>query len=167
MAVVSNGVIGQPTLRIDGRLKVTGAAKYASDDEVANPAYAYLVTSTIAKGRIAGFELDTARKVPGVLDILTHLNVGAEAKTPDAPGGKGGTTTTLETDRIWHDGQIIAVVVAETFEAAREAAHRIGVVYQTETPSASFESPGIKVEPASAVERKHEDPQVGDVDAAL
>jgi len=167
MVAVSNGVIGQPTLRIDGRLKVTGAAKYASDEAVPNPAYAYLVTSAIAKGRIAGFELDAARKVSGLLDILTHLNVGTEAKSPDAPGGKGETTTTLETDRIWHDGQIIAVVVAETFEAAREAAHRIGVAYQADTPSASFDSPGVKIEPASAVEKRHQDPQIGDVEAAL
>jgi xanthine dehydrogenase YagR molybdenum-binding subunit len=116
---------------------------------------------------LSGFELDAARKVAGVLDILTHQNVGTQAKSPDAPGGKGGTTTTLETDRIWHDGQIIAVVVAETFEAAREAAHRVGVAYVEDAPSASFDSPGVKIDAASAVEKKHEDPQVGDVETAF
>jgi xanthine dehydrogenase YagR molybdenum-binding subunit len=167
MAAVSNGIIGQPTLRIDGRLKVTGAAKYASDEAVTNPAYAYLVTSAIARGRAAGFDLNAASKVAGVLDILTHQNVGTQAKSPDAPGGKGDTTTTLETDRIWHDGQIIAVVVAETFEAAREAAHQVRVIYEPDAPSASFDSAGVKIDAASAVEKKHEDPQVGDVETAL
>jgi len=63
-----------------------------------------------------------------------------------------------------HDGQIIAIVVAETFEAAREAAHRVGVAYVADTPSASFDSPDVKIDAASAVEKKHEDPQVGNVE---
>lgn len=77
-----DGDFGKPAIRIDGRAKVTGRALYASDETVANPAYAFLVTSTIARGRIEGFGLDAARAVPGVLDILTHENVGQEAKTP-------------------------------------------------------------------------------------
>src|SRR3954449_8695778 len=113
--------IGQPAIRVDGRAKVTGRAAYASDEPVGNAAWAFLVTSAIARGRVAGYELEAARAVPGVLDILTHENVGDEADTAEQASG-GETTTTLESDRIWHDGQILAVVVADTFEAAREAA---------------------------------------------
>src|SRR6185295_19828793 len=94
----SHPVIGQPTLRIDGRLKVTGAARYPSDEPAPNAAHAFLVTSAIARGRIAGFDFRAARNVPGLLDILTHENVGREASAPPSPGGKGQT---LETDQIW------------------------------------------------------------------
>ena len=114
-------LFGTPTPRVDGVAKVTGAARYASDEPVANPAFACLVTSDIARGHITGFDLAAAKAVPGVLDILTHETVGDRIKPPPGPDG-GATTTTLESNRIWHDGQIIAVVVAKTFEAATEAA---------------------------------------------
>ena len=154
--------IGTPTLRIDGRAKVTGSARYGSDEAVANAAHAYLVTSAIAKGRVAGFDLAGAREVSGVLDILTHENVGSLVKTPSAPGGKGKATTTLESDQIWHAGQIIAVVVADTYEAAREAARKVVVHYAEDIPSATFDSQGISSEPAAAANKQHQDPQIGD-----
>ena len=132
-------LFGKPTPRIDGVAKVTGAARYASDEPVANPAFAYLVTSAIARGRVGGLRLDRAKAVPGVVDILTHDNVGSLAKPPAQMDG-GPTTTTLETDQIWHDGQIIAGGVANTFEAAREAANRVEVDYVAEPPSATFDS---------------------------
>ncbi len=160
MAGEANGLIGKPAPRIDGVAKVTGGARYASDEPVANPAYAYLVTSAIARGRVGALGLDRARAVPGVLDILTNGNVGGQAKPP--PGGDGGpTTTTLETDRIWHDGQIIAVVVADTYEAAREAANKVDVQYLQEPAGATFDSPGVTVEPA-----KSRSPEPGKGDAA-
>jgi xanthine dehydrogenase YagR molybdenum-binding subunit len=138
--------IGQPATRIEGALKVNGQARFASDEAPANPAYAVLVTSTIARGRIGAMHLDAARAVPGVLDILTHANVGSEIKSPLGPDG-GPTTTTLETDRIWHDGQIIGVVLADSIEAAQEAADRVVVDYEAESPSATFDSPGAETEP--------------------
>ena len=74
-----------------------------------------------------------------MLDILTHENVGGQTKLRITLVG-GPTTTTLESDRIWHDGQIIAVVVADTYEAAREAAHKVEVSYVEEPPGATFNS---------------------------
>src|ERR1700739_4465942 len=94
-------LFGTPTPRVDGVAKVTGAARYASDESLANPAYAYLVTSTISRGRLTGLKLDRAKAVRGVLDILTHENVGSQVKPQLGPTG-GPTTTTLESDRIWH-----------------------------------------------------------------
>lgn len=155
---------GTPTSRIDGVAKVTGAARFASDEPVANPAFAYLVTSSIARGRIAGFRLDSAQAVPGVLDILTFENVGKQVKPAPGPDGKPSTTS-LESDRIWHGGQIIAVVVAETYEAAREAAHRVEVNYIAESPSATFDSAGIDIEPHKP--DKGPDPVKGDAAAAF
>jgi xanthine dehydrogenase YagR molybdenum-binding subunit len=158
-------LFGKPTPRIDGVAKVTGAARYASDEPVANPAFAYLVTSAIARGRVGGLRLDRAKAVPGVVDILTHDNVGSLAKPPAQMDG-GPTTTTLETDQIWHDGQIIAVVVANTFEAAREAANRVEVDYVAEPPSATFDSPGTTDEPHKTTPES-KDPTKGDASAAL
>src|ERR1700761_383998 len=99
---MTTGPLGTPVRRIDGIAKVTGAARYASDEPVANPAFGYWVTSTIARGRIQSFQLDAARAVPGVIEIFTHQNIGTGFKTAMGPDG-GPTTETLESNRIWHD----------------------------------------------------------------
>ena len=162
----SNPFGGQPHKRIDGVAKVTGAARYATDEQAANPAYAYMVTSTIAKGRVTGFKLDAARAVPGYIDILTHENLNGEYQTPPPFGGKDGQTTTVENDQVWHDGQIIAVVLAESYEAAREAANKVEVRYAVETPSATFDSPGTTTESHKSM-MGGADPQKGDALAAF
>ena len=151
----------EPHKRVDGVAKVTGAARYATDEAVANPAFAYLVTSSIARGRVTGFDLSAARAVRGYIDCLNHENIGNEYRTPPAFSGKEPQTTTLESDRVWHDGQIVAVVVAETFEAAREAANKVVVRYEVEAPSATFDSPGVTTEPHK-LQPGSENPHKGD-----
>jgi xanthine dehydrogenase YagR molybdenum-binding subunit len=159
--------IGQATPRIDGNLKVSGAARYPSDQPLSQAAHAFLLTSAIACGSIRSFDLHEALAVEGVLDILTYQNVGGLARPPPPPGGKGGaTTTTLESARIWHAGQIIALVVAESFEAAREAAYRVRVSYEEAQPAATLESSGAHIEAVAEVDEDHEDPCVGDAPAA-
>jgi xanthine dehydrogenase YagR molybdenum-binding subunit len=160
MADDAGRLFGKPAVRVDGIAKVTGQARYPSDEPTHNPAFAYLVTSTIARGRVRELDLTAAQAVPGVLDILTHANVGDQVKSPLGPDQKP-TTTTLESDRVWHDGQIIAVVVAETYEAAREAANRVVVDYVVEQPSATFDSSGAQAEPRKP-NQQHKDPRVGD-----
>lgn len=162
--------MGRPEPRIDGRLKVTGEARYPADMPVSNPAYAFLVTSAIARGRIRGFDLKEAKAVPGVLDILTYENASEIRDAGfSAEGGYGATSIRpLAEPRIWHDGQIIAVVLADTYEAAREGAYKVKVAYDEEKPSASFDSPGVEIQPAASVSKRHkEDPEVGDAEAAL
>jgi xanthine dehydrogenase YagR molybdenum-binding subunit len=159
----TRNLFGKPTPRIDGIAKVTGAARYASDEPVADAAFAYLVTSRIARGRIGRFRLERAMQVPGVLDILTYENVGDEAKPAPGPDGKPSTTT-LESDRIWYAGQIIGIVVADTYEAAREAANRVEVDYIEEPPSATFAAAGVTTEPHQA--EKTPDPKKGDAETA-
>ena len=73
----------------------------------------------------------------------------------------------LESDRIWHDGQIVAVVLADTFEAAREAAFRVKIDYAEERPAAGFGSEGAEPQPAAEASQGHEDPAIGDADAAF
>lgn len=157
--------MGQPVPRYDALAKVTGRAEYASDMALANPAYAYLVTSAIAKGRIDGFDLSDARSVRGVIEIVTHENAEKlnDAKLFSSGGYASTTIQPLKSAEVGHDGQIVAVVVADTYEAAREAAHRVKVNYTAAIPSATFDSPGT----TTAAAKGHnpmfkEDPKVGD-----
>ena len=161
--------MGQAIARVDARAKVTGAARFASDMPVANPAFAYLVTSTIAKGRILGFDETAARAVPGVLDILTHLNRPPLQPVKHFTAGGAGLTATapLAGPEVAHDGQIIAMVVAESFEAAREASHRLGVRYQRQAPSATFDSRGVQEQRTAQVLPERKDPALGNAEAAL
>jgi xanthine dehydrogenase YagR molybdenum-binding subunit len=136
--------MGKPEPRLDGRLKVTGEARYGSDFAVSNPAYAFLVTSPIAKGRIESMDLRAAKAVPGVLEIFNYENTGELKDIKYAKSG-GGPTSSIQGfgPPIQYGGQIVALVVADTFEAAREAAHMVRVNYTSEAPSATFDSPGI------------------------
>src|SRR5712671_2131991 len=160
--------MGEPAVRLDARLKVTGEARYPSDMPVGNPAYAYLVTSTIARGRIERLALDAAFAVPGVLDILTQDNTG-ELKNLPFKAGRGGVSTSIQQlgPEIAHAGQIVAVVIADTFEAAREAAGKVEVTYTTEPPSATFGSPRLTEDDATKVSKVYSKlPSVGDVEDA-
>jgi xanthine dehydrogenase YagR molybdenum-binding subunit len=162
--------MGQPIPRYDAVAKVTGRAEYAADVPLANPAYAYLVTSAIAKGRIDSFDLGEARRVRGVIDIVTHENAEKlrDAKLFSNGGYMSTTVQPLKSADIAHDGQIIAVVLAENFEAAREAAHRIKVNTTTMKPSASFDSEGTTAAGAKGqLAQFKEDPKVGDFASAF
>ena len=121
-------VVGQPLNRIDGPLKTTGHAPYAYErhDAVANPAYGYVVTAGIAKGRVSGMELDAARRSPGVLAIVTAENAGPLQKS------ERNAAALLGGPEISHYHQALALVVAETFEQARAAAGLVKVRYATE-----------------------------------
>jgi len=154
--------MGQPVPRLEARMKVTGEARYASDMPLAAPAYAFLLTSAIARGRIAGLDTSDARAVPGVLEIFTHENTGDLKEIKYSPSGGGASTSIQDLGpEIKHDGQIIAMTVADTFEAAREAAFRIKVRYDAQTPSASFGDAGVTT---SSVKRKL--PNAGDAEQA-
>lgn len=120
-------VIGQPLDRIEGPLKVTGAARYAYEnhEQVPDAVYGYIVGAGIGKGRIAKIQTDAARKAAGVLTVITADNAGklghSEFNAARALGGPD----------IDHYHQAIAMVVAETFEQARSAAGLIAVEYAT------------------------------------
>jgi xanthine dehydrogenase YagR molybdenum-binding subunit len=130
---VRHRAIGRPESRVDGRLKVTGEAAYPADVPIPHAAYAHCVTSAIACGRIVRIDATAARTLPGVLAIYTH----EEMRRRLAPTSFGlSRVQPLQDDRVWHQGQIIAIVVAETFEIARDAAQRVRVDYAEEGPPA-------------------------------
>src|SRR6185436_15232588 len=118
-------VVGKPVDRIDGPLKTTGTAPYAYErhDVIPNQAYGYIVGSAIAKGRIVSMDLTAANSAPGVIAIVTAENAGKLAK------GERNTALLLGGPEIQHYHQAVAVVVAETFEQARAAAHLVKVEY--------------------------------------
>src|ERR1700677_3280244 len=117
--------IGQPLDRVDGRLKVTGKAKYTADQYLPNMAHAVLATSAIAKGRIVSIDTRASERVAGVIAVLTHKDKLKLAKDPTqvSPASPADRALQLlQDDRILYSNQPIAVAVAETFEAALEAA---------------------------------------------
>src|SRR6266478_6033971 len=128
--------IGTPTSRIDGRAKVTGAAKYAAEYNTQSLAHAAVVTSTIAKGRIKRVDASEALRVTGVLAVLTHENRPPMAKSDEAykddVAPDGSPFRPLYDDKIWFNNQTIALVVAEEWEIARFAASLVRVDYEEE-----------------------------------
>src|SRR5262245_29234562 len=126
--------IGTATSRIDGRAKVTGAAKYAAEINVPDLVHGSVVVSTVAKGRIRSIDTSRARGVKGVLDVLTHehrpeMAQSAEAYNDDvAPGGT--PFRPLFDDKILFSGQPIAIVLAEAYEIARFAASLVVIEYE-------------------------------------
>ncbi|EGY01266.1 Putative xanthine dehydrogenase yagR molybdenum-binding subunit [Nitrospirillum viridazoti Y2] len=160
--------MGAPVARIDGRLKVTGQARYPADTPLRNLAHGVMVTSTIARGRIRSLDTTAAASVPGVLLVLTRDQAQGQLTAPKF--GTGGSTSIqpLNEERIWHDGQMVAIVVAETPEAAREAADLVAITYDHDTPSAGFDTSGVEiVAGAGASPMYPEDPKAGDFDTAF
>ncbi|MES2891264.1 MAG: xanthine dehydrogenase family protein molybdopterin-binding subunit [Bacteroidota bacterium] len=152
--------IGQGLDRIDGLLKVTGAANYATDYKIKNVAYGVIFKSTIAAGEIATIDLSEAEKLPGILTIITHKN----APTLNVKGGiRGGAL--LQGPKIEFFGQHIGVVVAETFEQARYAAQLVKVTYRNGEGRVDFEK--LAKEAELPKEKDKADKRRGDVDAAM
>src|ERR1700759_2661017 len=125
--------IGTAISRVDGRAKVTGAAKYAGEFNTAGLAHASVVTSTIAKGRITRIVASEALSVEGVIDVLTHQHrppmASADSAYKDEVPREGLPFRPLYDDRIWFSGQPVALVVAEEPEIARFAASLVRVEY--------------------------------------
>ncbi len=128
--------IGTATSRVEGRAKVTGAAKYAGEYNAAGLTHASLVTSTIAKGRIARINASEALSVAGVIDVLTHQHrppmASADSAYKDDVAPEGSPFRPLYDDRVLFSGQPIALVVAEELEIARFAASLVRVEYEEE-----------------------------------
>ncbi|MBV9521730.1 MAG: xanthine dehydrogenase family protein molybdopterin-binding subunit [Alphaproteobacteria bacterium] len=132
-------MIGQALNRVDGRLKVTGGARYAAETALPNLAYAVLVQSTIGKGRIAEIDAAAAERAPGVLAVLTHENAPKPAAGKGSAKQPGEAYPLLQDDRVHYNGQHIAVVIAETFETATHAAGLLRVRYDEEGPVARLD----------------------------
>jgi xanthine dehydrogenase YagR molybdenum-binding subunit len=154
--------MGKPAPRYEAVAKVTGAARYAADEPVPGLLYAYLLTSVIAKGRIASLDTAEAAALPGVRKIYTHQNMPdrVAVKHLMAGGPISDSVLPMAGPEIAYYGEIVAVAVAETFEAAREAAQRIAIRYEADAASADLRSEGVESIPGEVA-------QTGDIDAGL
>ncbi|GAB7037181.1 MULTISPECIES: xanthine dehydrogenase family protein molybdopterin-binding subunit [Catenuloplanes] len=139
--------LGREIDRVDGRSKVTGAAQYAADYPVADVAYAYVVTSTIAKGRILAMDTAAAVAAPGVRAVFhPDRNLGFRPPRAGSPALMVENYLPLQDREVRYYGQAVAMVVAETFEQARDAAALITTTYESAPPRISLEahSPGVQ-----------------------
>ena len=149
---MSTSVIGQPVTRIDGKLKVTGGARYAADYPIENLAYGVGVPSTIASGRILKIDVSHAEAMPGVLAILRHDNFPKLYRPANAfePSSRAGENRPpLDDDNIYYYGQFVALVMADSFEQALAAAAAVQVDYDAKKPSV-FLSQGTPSETPAA-----------------
>ncbi|MFX0537143.1 xanthine dehydrogenase family protein molybdopterin-binding subunit [Ornithinimicrobium sp. Y1847] len=125
--------VGTALPRVEGPLKVTGTAPYAYEHAVDNPCYLWPVLSTIARGQISHIDETAARAVPGVLHVLSH---------EDAPSLRVKTDPRLwilQNPKVHYHGQIVAGVVAETPESAREAAELLQITYDADVAEVEFD----------------------------
>ncbi len=151
---MKTNIIGKPIDRVDARLKVTGAAKYAAEFPQNNLAYAFPVRSTIGKGTIAAIDASAAEKSTGVIAVLTHKNATRLKPANIMEVGLYGTLPgesllPLQADKIFYVGQYIGLIVAETYEQARAAAELVKVNYREAKPAtglAENKAKGIKPE---------------------
>ncbi|MBN7806932.1 MULTISPECIES: aldehyde oxidoreductase molybdenum-binding subunit PaoC [Agrobacterium] len=154
-------VVGQPIHRIDGELKTTGRAMYAYEwhDPDHKYAYGYPVGAAISKGKITSMDVSAAKAAPGVLAVITALDVGKREK------GEYNTANLFGGDEIEHYHQAIALVVAQSFEQARAAASLIKVVYAEE--KGVFDLEAQKASAEKPDESQKPDSAVGDFDGAF
>ena len=133
-------VVGTARDRVDGHLKVMGAATYPIDVTLPGLAHAVLVQSTVTSGRIRHIAVDAAERAPAVVAVITHVNAPALARGPMTPLGPSPLPP-LQSDVVLHYGQHVAMVVAETREQAQAAAALIEVTYQPDTPVLAYDDP--------------------------
>lgn len=148
---MQTNIIGKPIDRLDARLKVTGAAKYAAEFNQNQMAYAFPVRASVGNGTITAFDLSAAEKSGGVLQILTHENA-LRLKAMDAPearktgGMLGEQLLPLQDNKVNYFGQYIGLVIAETYEQARAAAEMVKVSYAKQTPAIDLKAELPKAE---------------------
>ncbi|MFJ7178680.1 xanthine dehydrogenase family protein molybdopterin-binding subunit [Streptomyces massasporeus] len=140
MTTAATRLVGTAHTRVEGRDKVTGAARYAGEFPFAELAHGWLVLSTVARGRIRAVDAEPVLAMPGVLTVLHHHNAprvdtgytGVMGTPPDP------TIGVFQRDRVPHAGWPVALVVAETSEQAREAAEALVVHYDQEPHDVAF-----------------------------
>jgi xanthine dehydrogenase YagR molybdenum-binding subunit len=134
--------IGRQTPRIDGPLKVSGKAMYASDFPFSGVLYAVPVEATIAKGKLQKLDTTEAEKMPGVRAIFHRGNIGKIYRSVLQPNSRGVVDERrppFEDDVIRYYGQYIALAVADSFEAAKAAADAVQATYTKEKPNVNLD----------------------------
>ncbi len=162
---ISPRSIGTSLDRVDGPEKVTGRATYAVEHGaaagVSDPLSLWLVTSTIASGRVTGVDGSRALDHPGVTSVIDHTSAPRLAQTDNRE------LAILQDDQVGFRGQVVALVLAETSEAAREGAALVEVSYAQEPHEAELREDNATYKPDRVNPDMETDTEEGDVDAAL
>ena len=165
-----HGLIGAAVSRLDGPLKVQGAARFAAEYVMEGMVYAALRYSTIARGRISALETDAAEAAAGVVLVMTYLNAPRMQPPPmflTGPKAAGGADLpVMQDDSIHWNGEPVAIVLGETQEQADYAASLIEVAYESSPPRTFEEARAHPRTPDSLVGQPVE-VLVGDAEAAL
>ncbi len=159
--------VGQPLDRVDGRLKVTGGARYSADMPVADVLYGVLIMSTAAPGRITSIDASAAEALPGVVRVITPANALRLPKQPDSPGGASARPQSrvlqmLQDTDVLYQNQPIGVAVADTFERATQAASLVRVQYETRAPRVELDKEKKNSYKPEKVNGEETDTQRGD-----
>jgi xanthine dehydrogenase YagR molybdenum-binding subunit len=159
--------IGQPLTRSDGVLKVRGQARYAADNHPPGMLHAVLAVSSIARGRVTFLDVQAAKSHPGVVDVMTSANRPALAEDPDAKTNPFMfRLDLLQNDGVRYANQPIAVVIAETLEAATEGAALLSPRYEVLPARVGLDAGESFVPPSVGVGNPSE-MRRGDVEAGL
>jgi xanthine dehydrogenase YagR molybdenum-binding subunit len=159
--------IGQPLTRRDGVLKATGAARYAADNHPPGLLHAVLAVSSIARGRVAFLDVAAAEAHPGVVAVMTPANRPPLADDPDAKTNPFMfRLDALQSDRVRYANQPVAVTIAETLEAATEAAALLAPRYEAEPARIGLDAGDSFVPPSVGFGHPTE-ARDGDVEAGL
>src|SRR5258707_2776604 len=159
--------IGQPLTRRDGILKVKGEARYAADNHPPGMLYAVLAVSGIARGRVTFLDVPAARRHPGVVDVMTPANRPPLAEDPDAKTNPFMfRLDLLQNDQVRYAHQPIAVVIAETLEAATEGAALLSPRYDALPARVGLDA-GESFVPSAVGVGNPSEMRRGDVDAGL
>lgn len=164
-----NGSLGERASRQDGGLKVRGEARYAIEHSIEGMLYGVVVQSTVAAGTIKSIDTSVAEKAPGVVAIYSHLNkLTIKPATPFIKGGAATENfTPLQDDQVRWNGQHIALVVAETFEQATEAASLVKVGYEQTKGIINPDDTRAKPQPIDDLQAKWGDAETALASAAV
>ena len=170
--------IGKKTPRVDGPLKVSGQAMYASDFHFPGLLYAVPVEATIASGKIDKLDTSAAEKMPGVVAIFHRANIGKISRSTMGEGFEGiciERRPPFEDDVVRYYGQYVALAVADTFETAKAAADAVRVTYSKEKhnvqadlkPDDDPDEVGTSYGPEKRLQSERGDPETAFASAAV
>ncbi|WEJ98073.1 MAG: xanthine dehydrogenase family protein molybdopterin-binding subunit [Candidatus Sphingomonas phytovorans] len=152
-------VLGRGLDRVDGVFKVTGAATYGYEHQIENVAYGYLITAPAAKGKVTGFDIEAARALPGVIDVIVDDQRVARQAAGFSPAHSGN-------GEIDHWDQVLGAAIATSFEAARDAARAVRVTIEPE-PGRFDTMADVAEASGPPKDSRLQDLTIGDIDAAM
>jgi xanthine dehydrogenase YagR molybdenum-binding subunit len=165
--------VGKPVDRVDGSAKASGSARFSAEYPYPDLTHAALVHATISRGRVTAVDITEASTVPGVITVLTHENA-PPVKPPPKPSmmdlstlASGTSVNYLQTNEVHWDGQPVAVVVAETSHAAKEAATLVRVEYQAQESDVDFAAAQSSAKPQKGNALMPTAAKKGNAEAAL